>query len=93
MTWYHDAHRSRPKAGSFYFACCPDFTIMIDFEPDNIGSAAYGAIFHVGLEAPRRNIDRHNDRFTAALADVAGLILHGSGAAGMKFPFNKLICK
>jgi len=54
-----------------------DFAVGGDFDPNGIRMAAHRAIFSVLLAFSLREIDRHDDLFTARGADVAGFVLHG----------------
>jgi hypothetical protein len=55
---------------------------VVDLNMDHIGSTADRAVFDVFLADAGRHIERHDDLFTACIANIAGLILHAGNCQG-----------
>ncbi len=73
------------RGGSFQFAADRNLALGADFQANYVRPTAHGTIFDVCLLTSRRDVDRHDDRFPAASADVACFILQECGALGLKF--------
>ena len=73
------------RGGSFQLAAGRNLALGADLQANYVGPTAYGAIFDVCLLTSRRDVDRNDNRFPAASADVACFILQKRGASGLKF--------
>lgn len=61
------------------FRLRPDahLTLLVDFDVDQIGATADGAILDVLLRIARRKVERDDDLFSAGIADIGGFVMHG----------------
>lgn len=71
------------------FGFGPDtgFAIFVDFQVNDVGVAANGAVFDVILRAAGGKVDGDDNFFAARVADVAGFIVHGCFNANLEGAF------
>jgi hypothetical protein len=50
-------------------------TIVVDFDVDDVGSAAHRAVLNVFLTGTLRHVEWHHDFLPAGIADVAGFVI------------------
>ena len=68
---------AKPQAALLCPAPCPGDSLLVDLDDDDIGVTTDGAIFDVFLMVAGGGIDRHDDFFAAAVAEVACVVNHG----------------